>query len=357
LVVVLAGFVISEMFSERVSNSHQSETKILQHIDTSKIAKIVIESSDLKVELEKNDARWVVPEKASYPANIGAVRTFLLKLLDLGASQKIPTTTDNLEKLGVNDDAYHKGYAKVSLKDENNQVLAALNIGETRKTSSGRSSFTVGQYVRLSGDDTVYLTAQPVALVRNSAQWLNTEISNIPVSNVLSVKVARFERGALKTEFELTQSDNAIFGNGPEEFAILPKPMTNKQLDIAIVRQITSGLENLQLSDISVENVGKEIAKITYSLTTGLVYSIVLSEVEGRSFIKLAVTFDDALVQNVKEKYSKMIEESDGKNLREPLYSSNEEANRLNAEYLKWHYEIPTFTSERFRKGYNDVVK
>jgi hypothetical protein len=225
--------------------AHYSEMGdyLIRNLPVNDIDQIRIEGADRRVLLEKQSGRWVVDNRAGYPADFSRITDFVRALRDAKTGRRFeasPETRANLSLVDPsNEEASdeHKG-TRVRLLDKEATILADLLLGSPRKSESGGPSG--GRYVSLEGASAVYLVNEPLALGRPSpADWLDTLLLDIPASKIKSiacekdgVPLYRFERDGSKDPFK-----TVIFPSG-------------RDVDEQAVKKLSGTLASFRIEDV-----------------------------------------------------------------------------------------------------------
>ena len=203
LVVVLgaAGLVLYRHNSSSWQSANQSiGKKLLGDLPINDVAAITIKSGTNELNLVKNDNLWCVQERSDYPADYSLISGFLLKAVDLKATQTEEVGPSQLGrfKLLPPGPATNTG-SLVEFKDQGGKTLKSLLIGKEHLRKSARPApggefgdqgFPDGRYVMVGVDaKTAALISDPLSSAEaKPEQWLNKDF--IKVEKVRSIAVA-----------------------------------------------------------------------------------------------------------------------------------------------------------------------
>ena len=353
---VLAGTFYATSLSSRKAEKSEATT-LLSNVPIAEIKKVKLERGAAKVTLVKKGDVWRVGERSSYPADSGKVRSFLLKLFELESSQKVTKNVDNHARLGVNEAAIKNGAGRVSFLNDSDEGIGAIYFGEFRKPTKERSPRLTGQYVRRAESDVVYLLGQHFSINIQIANWLDKDLANTLSNNVWSITQKVKDGEGYKKEFALSSS----VSDNLRTFKLLAKGNPNK----AAVSEIDSGLEGLRLEDVykkdSKEVEGLSFNKETvFKLTNGLSYSIKSAEQGERYFGKISVEYDAELVEALKKEHEEVLasfKEEEEAVRPELELATEDDAQKLSAQYEEWVYVFPTYIGKKFRKNLSDMIE
>ncbi len=142
------------------ASTGQMGQKVLGEFDVNAVARVVIRKGTNSLTLAQKDDRWVVAERADYPANFTEVGETLRKLWDLKVVQPIagPLGPSALERLELNPDATNNPATVVELLDKDGKALRTLLLGKQHRRQpanpspfGGDEGWPDGRYVMLRG--------------------------------------------------------------------------------------------------------------------------------------------------------------------------------------------------------------
>lgn len=376
LVVIFLALCGAMLLVERADNhdSENASVALFSDLDVGAIAQLKIEQGSEALQLVVKNGVWSVPARADYPADFGKVRALLLKLLGLSVSQQV---TDNAEKfpaLGVADTSVAEGRSRITLFDSNQKELAGVILGEARKRKPDSQPFAAqGQYLRRTGKNQVYLVADAVTASPNVAEWLDHNILNVLQSSVEGISQYRKDGQTEIAEFELTRVPSTEPGE-TTKLALREIP-NGAQIQEPKISQISSGLENLRLSDVFKSDNEKVrdlvyVSKSVIRAQNGLIYTVqsVVKEGEDKGYLTFEVSFDGELAKGVAARIEQLNaaqpkpESGEAPSTSKtkqtaPAPSSTDEAANLNARLKGWVFEVPNYIAKKFTVTMNDLIK
>jgi hypothetical protein len=142
------------------ASAAQMGQKVLGDFDVNAVARVHIRKGTNTLTLVQKDDRWVVAERADYPANFTEVGEVLRKLWDLKMVQPIagPLGPAALERLELNPEATNNPATVLELQDKDGKALRTLLLGKQHRRQpatpspfGGDEGWPDGRYVMLAG--------------------------------------------------------------------------------------------------------------------------------------------------------------------------------------------------------------
>ena len=254
LVVVLgaAGLVLYRHNSSSWQSANQSiGKKLLGDLPINDVAAIVIKSGTNELNLVKKDNLWRVQERSDYPADYSIISGFLLKAVDLKATQTEEVGPSQLGrfKLLPPGPATNTG-TLVEFKDQGGKPLKSLLIGKEHLRKSARPApggefggdlgFPDGRYVMVGvGAKTAALISDPLSSAEaKPEQWLNKDF--FKAEKIRSIAVTFPEAtNSWRVSRETESGDWKLADAGPDE-----------QLDSAKTGSFTTALSSPTFTDV-----------------------------------------------------------------------------------------------------------
>lgn len=178
LAVLVLALVAGWYFTSQVSRPRaptQAELW-LPGVQVAQIKALEVQRGDQpRVRLERREQGWVVPAKADYPADQGAVNRLLKALVE---ARKIEPRTANPElygRLGLAD------------KGETEQRAARLKLEQGEASLQlliGKPGQQVGQLVRRADEAQSWLVSQRIELPASELEWLDRRVVAIPFAEI-----------------------------------------------------------------------------------------------------------------------------------------------------------------------------
>jgi hypothetical protein len=373
-------FYFTQSDFESVSSGNSgSRVRLFENRNGEQVSTIIIEKANDQLEIKKSDKTWLISSKDNYPADAGKVGGLLLKLFDLQTSQRVPTSANSAETLGLAEESIEKdGYASISLLSAKGDMLGGLRIGKLRQKKkeslggSGAGFSAAGQYVRRMNEEQIYVIGLPINVSAEAADWVQTSVLNAPSANVLSIEHFLLAADASELLFKLSREST------DDEFTLDGSVPDGEEIQSSVVSQLGSALENLRLIDVSkYDGEFKADRRVVYKLSNGAVYTVDTVSKGDNALGRLSVERDDewiSLLQSRSEKSSSdasksessddsestdssMVDESETEESTGFVAVSVEEINNQNARFDPWVFEFPSYQAMKFRRDRNELFK
>jgi hypothetical protein len=171
------------------------------------VTTIQIETKDVSFNVvRKEEGRWIVPDKANYPADFAAIRKTILGLADLNLVERRTARADWHDKLGLRLPKSGGSGTLLTLKDAKGEVLASLIIGENVEGASAGGQQAV--YVRRPTDPQTYVARGNVSPPTGQAQWLDKAFIDLARDRVKTVAMKPFKGRAYTVTRDKPQDEN-----------------------------------------------------------------------------------------------------------------------------------------------------
>lgn len=237
---------------------------------------------ELVAELKRGENGWTVANRHDYPANMGKVREYLIKLSEAKVREAKTSKAENYARLGVEDlaSAEAKGLG-VEIGGLKAPVKLIVGI------SAGGGS--PGTFVRRHGEAESYLVSGDIIPDREGPNWLAREILSLPSSEVRAVTVTAPDKSTLKIEKpDPAQANFSVLG--------IPK---GRELSSESVGNLTAGvLDGLTLEDLQPAADANPDAgtawTASYAGYDGHVVDIQLWEKDGKHWASFVARIDEA---------------------------------------------------------------
>lgn len=234
------------------------------------------------IELKREGERWVVANKAGYPADTGQLRSYLGKLGDAKLREQKTANPERHATLGVED---------VETTDARGLLVTLGGIDPPIKLITGSLSTAgaAGTFVRFAGDNQSWLASGSLRPETALTNWVSAEIVNLPANRLKSTRITAPD-GAVLT----------VAKNAPEDanWAIQDLPRGKEPSSEFAGNALTSTPDNLRLDDVlkaeGVEPEG-EIWRARYASFDGVVITLELWQREGKDHIRVGAELDEAV--------------------------------------------------------------
>ena len=275
LLAVLGGAALLFHYQERGRQAGNVGTlgqPVLKDLQAAEIASIRIVEPKAALTVQRKDERWIIAERAGFPADVGKVRGFVLQALSLKVGQSEPLGEKDRARLNLDASG-----TQVEFADAEGKTLARLIVGKKyfkREVDDPDKARADGRFVALPGElGTVYLVSDPLAQASaRSAEWIDR--SAFQVEKVKSLELRYPDGGGWRIERD---GDNAEWR--------LAGARAGEKLDVSRANAASYSLSLLELADVAPKDthdtgLDKPIS-IEATTLDGLAYSIKVGKLEG----------------------------------------------------------------------------
>ena len=239
LVAALVLGLLAVMFSAQEGNDSGNGELLLPELadNINKIDRIIVTGpgNEAVVTLEQADNRWQVAG-LGYPADVGRLRKNLIALSEARIVETKTADPQYYERLGVIDITDPAATGVQLTLNRGDQQVAQILIGDT-----GLGAGT-GAYVRRNGEARSYLIEADLELGGSRGEWLDSQIMNVPSSDVRRVRIEHTDGKLLELE---------KISREATEFVVLGIPEGRSLSFPGIGNAIGAVLAKLELEDVS----------------------------------------------------------------------------------------------------------
>jgi hypothetical protein len=201
-VLIVAGLVIGAaaiLISKNKAKTQQTSNaklgqQVVRNFPINDVERITVKHGTEQMNVVRKDGRWVVQERADYPANFSNVSEFLRKVWDLKVAQPVRVTEKQLARLELTPQAG----TVVEFKDKSGKVLNTLVLGKKHMRESGQAAdpfggggggWPDGRYVIVGSDvQSATVVSEPFANVEvKPADWVDKEFFKIEKHKSIAV--------------------------------------------------------------------------------------------------------------------------------------------------------------------------
>ena len=278
LLAVLGGAALlyqREQGARRPDNAATLGRTLLKDLQAADIAAIRIVEPKATLTVQRKDDRWVIAERADFPADTGKVREFVIKVIGLKIGQSEPLGEKDRARLNLDPSG-----TKVEFKAADGKELGAFTVGRRyfkREVDNPAKAIPDGRFIGLPGDaGTAYLVGDPLThAAASSAEWIDR--TSFQVEKVKTLEVRYPAGGAWRIERAGDNAEWKLAGAKPGE-----------KLDISRANAASYSLQLLELADVAPKDVADTglDKPITVDATTleGVSYSIKVGKLAGENY-------------------------------------------------------------------------
>ena len=275
LLAVLGGAALvyyQQEGSRRPENVGTLGKSLLKDLKAAEVAQIRIVEPKSTLTVRRKDERWVIAERADFPADLNKVREFVLQALALKVGQSEPIGDKDRARLNLDDSA-----TQVEFGGADGKPLAKLLVGKKyfkREVDNPEKARADGRFVALPNDSkTVYTVSDPLAQASTrSADWIDK--SSFQVEKVKTLEV-RYPGGeGWRIEREGDNADWRLVGAKPGE-----------KLEVTKANAASYSLSLLELADVAPKGTQiEEPVSVDATTLDGLAYSIKVGKLQGDNY-------------------------------------------------------------------------
>jgi hypothetical protein len=183
LAVVAAAMVLWAVVQARLSVGKRAVPSgpayLVQGLDPASIDSITIGKGKDPIKIVRQEGRFVVANRANYPADTKQINDLITKSLDIKTADLYTSDPKNHEDLQVAED---KARSIVKFFKSDGTLLTGVVVGQSRETGQGT-------YVRLASSDDVYLAEEAPYFKDRAIDYVNQEITAVKREDVNAVTV------------------------------------------------------------------------------------------------------------------------------------------------------------------------
>jgi len=328
--VILGSLAYVSSNSKKVRTPQEIGKPVLPGLDLSKVQQIELQQKNGNTLILKSmESGWILSSLFDYPADITKIRTSLLSIKDLKIGQSAPSSkVANADLL--------------DLQDASGKSLATLRIGEqhTREATGqmamyGGGPIPDGRYVSPGGSEKTYLVTDTLRLItENPASWADTEIVNIPSTDINGVALMKGDNAVV-----LSKQDGSWIPAGLKE---------DEEFDTSKSYALESALSSLSFETLADPAMSAE----QLGLSTGTVFKAMLKN--GESYTaSIGNTMPGSAGRYMKISASftpQGTNETVNAGLKAKIADFNEKTS-------KWNYVIPSYKADSMIKSRSDFIK
>jgi hypothetical protein len=337
IAVVMAGWAIlqSRLAKQTQTRGLFQNAPLIQGLNVDAIAEIAVLSNQGAdtLTLKKQDGRFRLLEKDSYPANISAINTLLNNCLDIRVARPITSNPANHPDLGVTDQTAQN--AVRFLNAEGNVVTGVL--------ISERKSDPDGAHVRLAGGNDVYFVESPPWISTTPMSYLNTGLVEADRGKIRRVTV----RGP-EGDYVLTLSDG-----GTIKLEAMPD---GKQFAGTAYQSVFRALESVRFEDVmAAENAPDGLVldrSYICELEDTTVYTVMLGKLDDKHYATITADFLDTAPVQVGR-----TETEDDLRKKEAKLLAQDAVQTFAQRHQGWVYVISSFKAEDLTKPLDNLLE
>ncbi|WCJ58528.1 DUF4340 domain-containing protein [Fontisphaera persica] len=362
LILGIAGWALYRSNQNQWKASTRTREAYLPNFPVNDVAEIRIRAGTNELVLAKAEGRWVVRQRANFPASFSEISDFLRKLADLKPGDPIEVGQSQLGRFELLDPEKGTNAAtRVEFKNKDGKVLATVLLGKKymRKSPAagpmGGGEWPEGRYLMIAGDlGSVCLVKEVFSNVEPKPEsWLDREFFKIE-----KVKAISF------VSTNATNSWKIMRDNETAEWK-MSNLSTNENLDTVKASSAASAMAFPSFSDVlekgaKLEETGlKEPSTAILETFDGFTYTLKFGKpsADGNNYpMSFAVAFQPAQKERVPGKDEKPEDkERLDKEFKDNLKKLQDKYEK-EKQFEKWDYLISKWSVEPLLKPRHEML-
>jgi len=344
--IVAAGMLVWAVVQHRVSKMKSparialKDSYLIQGLDTSKIAGVVIGKGANPIRLKRQNTGFVVASKDGYPALTSKINNLITSLLDIRIIELVTDNPDYHESLSVTEE---KSQNVIKFLDKDDKVITGIIVGTTR-FGQDMAFDTRSTYVRLISDNRVYLANDVPLSGGSSTDYIDKELVNLKDSDIVKVTVTSPERSYTLRIEDSNDTDVVLVG----------KPADRKQKDYDC-KQVFRALMSLTFSDVMKDASAPDLKfdhKYVCELKDKRIYTFDVAKKDDKTYVKCAATYTGEV-----PKKERRVESPEELKAKESKLVAWDQAETFTKKCSGWVYEIPSWKAGSLTKSFADLLE
>jgi len=330
-------------------------TPFIQGLDPNDVSEVIVKSGDNIVSLVRTRAGFVVKEKSNYPASVKELNDLIVKCLDIRLAAKVTERKENHEELGVTEGC--KDATTISFiggKKQESTRATGEDAADKKSAKKGRppvligfvkgksAEGSMGVYVRLLGQDTVYRTEESLWFNDRPIDYVDKELLAVKKDDVMRVEVK-------------TGKDSYTIARDDKDKIVLQDVPKDKKPKTWDVESTFDALSRLDMDDVI--PAGKEKfewdATYTAHLKTHISYTVQLAKKDDTHYARLSASFPPDLRITRPAKNEKDAEVKK----KAAIWEAYETAPRFTRRHKDWVYKLSSYDAEKLRKPFAELLE
>jgi hypothetical protein len=332
---------------------------------------VTLANKRVAVTLENKGDGWKVTEKGGYPADIGKMREYLLKVADAKLIERKTAKADRYSELGLSD---------ISSPTAKGIAVEIDGLAEPLSFIAGvYNAQGGGTYVRRIPEAQTWLASGNLIPDKEPANWLHKELANIPSDRIASVTITHAD-GKVLHVFKDSAADT--------HYTIADIPKGREPSSDVAANGLASVLADLHIDDVAPTSevaVPDKVTRVRYATFDGVVVDASAWQVGDKHYVVMSASEDKPLAekhvdaelaeaaskaQTVKAADSKQAQDAkpgQGDQAKESVEPSKDRAQRLadisaevdklNAAFKGWSFVLPGYKIGNIDKSMDELLK
>ena len=320
------------------------------------VVRVRVTGNEGKFTLTRDRDTWVVEEKERYAADPDRVHKLLLGAAGMKRVEPKTSNPELYPKLWLEDPSSKDAKSvRFVLENASDAELANWVLGDRRPSKSDASRTEL--YIRVVGDPLAWLVEGSVPGGQKIIDWLDRPVARIDRERLRAVEVVHVDGTVIAVNKSLPAD---------ADFALRDIPADREADSQYRINDIGRFLEDLRFEDVapssSLDFAGSLDKQVQATTFDGLRVHLATVMRDGEAWVQLRAEFDEGLVEKSEDAAEASKDEAGAAPEDTPgsLRSADEvraEAERLNARWKGWAYELPSFKRDYIAKRIDELTR
>ncbi len=320
------------------------------------VVRVRVTGNEGKFTLTRDRDTWVVEEKERYAADPDRVHKLLLGAAGMKRVEPKTSNPELYPKLWLEDPSGKESKSvRFVLENASDAELANWVLGDRRPSKSDASRTEL--YIRVADDPLAWLVEGSVPGGQKIIDWLDRPVARIDRERLRAVEVVHADGTVIAVNKSLPAD---------ADFALRDIPADREPDSQYRINDIGRFLEDLRFEDVapssSLDFAGSLDKQVQATTFDGLRVHLETVMRDGEAWAQLRAEFDEGLVEKSEDAAEASKDEAGAAPGDTPgsLRSADEvraEAERLNARWKGWAYELPSFKRDYIAKRIDELTR
>ena len=320
------------------------------------VVRVRVTGNEGKFTLTQDRDTWVVEEKERYAADPDRVHKLLLGAAGMKRVEPKTSNPELYPKLWLEDPSSKDAKSvRFVLENASDAELANWVLGDRRPSKSDASRTEL--YIRVADDPLAWLVEGSVPGGQKIIDWLDRPVARIDRERLRAVEVVHADGTVIAVNKSLPADADFVLRDIPAE----REPDSQYRIN-----DIGRFLEDLRFEDVapssSLDFAGSLDKQVQAATFDGLRVHLETVMRDGEAWAQLRAEFDEGLVEKSEDAAEASKDEAGAAPGDTPgsLRSADEvraQAERLNARWKGWAYELPSFKRDYIAKRIDELTR
>ena len=320
------------------------------------VVRVRVTGNEGKFTLTQDRDTWVVEEKEHYAADPDRVHKLLLGAAGMKRVEPKTSNPELYPKLWLEDPSSKDAKSvRFVLENASDAELANWVLGDRRPSKSDASRTEL--YIRVADDPLAWLVEGSVPGGQKIIDWLDRPVARIDRERLRAVEVVHADGTVIAVNKSLPAD---------ADFALRDIPADREADSQYRINDIGRFLEDLRFEDVapssSLDFAGSVDKQVQAATFDGLRVHLETVMRDGEAWVQLRAEFDERLVEKSEDAAETSKDEAGAApgDTSRSLRSADEvraEAERLNARWKGWAYELPSFKRDYIAKRIDELTR